>query len=95
VYLQSATVRHVGADQRTASYYYSVMTATTDNTVNLAYFIATGVARSKYVGWTDMACAEREPITAVWRRSDSPAPPPCKNSSDLYQFQERSVAKVG
>jgi len=50
-----------------------------------------GIARSKYVGWTDMASAEREPITGVWRRSD----PPCKNSSDLYQFQERPLAKVG
>ena len=45
--------------------------------------------------WTDMASAEREPITGVWRRSDSPPPYPCKNSSDLYQFQERPLAKVG
>ena len=29
-----------------------------------------GVARSKYVGWADMANAERQPITGVWRRSD-------------------------
>jgi len=28
--------------------------------------------------WTDMASAEREPITGVWRRSDSPPPHPCK-----------------
>ena len=55
-----------------------------------------GVARSKYVGWTDMASAECEPITGVWRRSNPPAQPlPCKNSSDLYQFQERPVAKAG
>jgi len=46
--------------------------------------------------WTDMASAEREPITGVWRRSDSPPTThPCKNSSDLYQFQERPLAKVG
>ena len=25
----------------------------------------------------------------------TPLPPPCKNSSDLYQFQERPPAKVG
>jgi len=31
-----------------------------------------GVARSNYVGWTDMASAEREPITGVWRRTDPP-----------------------
>jgi len=55
-----------------------------------------GVARSNYVGWTDMASAEREPITGVWRRTDPPSyPSPCKNSSDLYQFQERPLAKVG
>jgi len=53
-----------------------------------------GVARSKYVGWTDMASAERQPITGVWRRSDPPPyPSPRKNSSDLYQFQERPLAK--
>jgi len=46
-----------------------------------------GVARSKYVGWTDMASAEREPITGGWRWTD-PHTSPCKNSSDLYQFQE-------
>ena len=40
-----------------------------------------------------MASAEREPITGVWRRSRLPYP--CKNSSDLYQFQERPLAKVG
>jgi len=55
-----------------------------------------GVARSKYVGWTAMASAEREPITGVWRRSDPfPYLPLCKNSSDLYQFQQRPLAKVG
>jgi len=27
-----------------------------------------GVARSKNVGWTHMASAEREPITGVWGR---------------------------
>ena len=53
-----------------------------------------GVARSKYVGCTDMASAEREPITGVRRRSRPPICPPCKNS-DLYQFQERPLAKVG
>ena len=56
--------------------------------------------RSKYMKWTDMASAEREPITGVWRRSrvDRPpptSPPPGKNSSDLYQFRERPLAKVG
>ena len=34
-----------------------------------------GIARSKYVGWTDMASTELEPITGVWRRSDPPTPP--------------------
>ena len=33
------------------------------------------VKQAKYVGWTDMASAEREPITGVWRRSDPPTPP--------------------
>jgi len=46
-----------------------------------------------------MASAEREPITGVWRRSRPDrlptTPPRKKNSSDLYQFQERPVAKVG
>ena len=31
----------------------------------------------------------------IWRPSDPPTPPLCKNSSDLYQFQERPLAKVG
>jgi len=34
---------------------------------------------------------EREPITWIWRWSQPdrpPTSPPCKNSSDLYQFQE-------
>jgi len=38
-----------------------------------------GVARSKYVGWTEMASAKRQPITRVWRRSPqraTPLPPP-------------------
>ena len=39
---------------------------------------------------------EREPITGVWRRTDPPPyPSSCKNSSDLYQFQARPLAKVG
>jgi len=38
---------------------------------------------------------EREPITGVWRRSDPRHPSRCKNSSDLYQFQERPLAKSG
>ena len=43
-----------------------------------------------------MASAEREPITGVWRRSDeTTTTSPYKNSSDLYQFQERPLAKVG
>jgi len=63
---------------------------------NLKLVRIRGVARSKYVGWTDMASAERQPITGVWRRTDPPPNPPlCKNSSDLYQFQERPLAKVG
>ena len=37
-----------------------------------------------------MASAQPEPITGVWR-----LPSPCKNSSELYQFQERAPAKVG
>ena len=48
-----------------------------------------------------MASAEREPITGVWRRTltgptdPPPTHPPCKNSSDLYQFQDRPLAKMG
>jgi len=43
-----------------------------------------------------MASVERQPITGVWRRTDPPPTPPlCKNSSDLYRFQERPLAKVG
>jgi len=36
-----------------------------------------GVARSKNVGWTHMASAEREPITKVWAEpvEGPPAPP--------------------
>ena len=45
----------------------------------IALLIARGVARSKYVGWTDMARAEREPITGVWRRSDPLFLPPVKH----------------
>ena len=63
---------------------------------NLKLVRIRGVARSKYVGWTDMASAERQPITGVWRRTDPPPNHPlCKNSSDLYRFQERPLAKVG
>ena len=61
-------------------------------------FVGRGVARSKYVGWTDMASAEHEPTRGVWRRSRRDRLPylsPCKKSSDLYQFQERPLAKVG
>ena len=59
-----------------------------------------GVARSKYVGWTDIASAERMEPTGesspnLNRTDPLSAPPPCRNSSDLYQFQERPVAKVG
>jgi len=53
---------------------------------------------SKYVGWTDMESAEREPITGVCMEAEPNGPtplPPLKNSSDLYQFQERPQAKVG
>jgi len=53
---------------------------------------------SKYVRWTDMASSEREPITGVWRRrrlDRLPSHSSCKNSLDLYQFQERPLAKVG
>ena len=35
---------------------------------------ARAVARSKYLGWTHMASAEREPITGVWRRSPHRGP---------------------
>jgi len=47
-----------------------------------------------------MASAQREPITGVWTLEADlpdrpPNLPPCKNSSDLYQFQERPLAKVG
>ena len=41
---------------------------------------------------------EREPITADDLASQVrtlTGPTPCKNSSDLYQFQERPLAKVG
>ena len=53
------------------------------------------VARSKYVGWTlnrHGECAAPA-YNAVWRQHTYPSP--CRNSSDLYQFQERSLAKVG
>jgi len=43
--------------------------------------------------WTDMVSAQRRPITGVWRQHTYPSP--CRNSSDLYQFQERPLAKVG
>ena len=65
----------------------------------LLYTHTRGVARSKYVVWTDMRAR------SVWNRLASqvrtltgPTPPylsPCKKSSDLYQFQERPLAKVG
>jgi len=42
-----------------------------------------GVARSKYVGWTDMVSAEREPITGVWGQSDPLPLPPVKTSNDI------------
>ena len=46
-----------------------------------------GAARSKYVGWTDMAIAEREPITGVWRRSDPPYPSPIKTRRICINFR--------
>ena len=48
-----------------------------------------GVPRSKYLGWTDMASPQRG------RGAEPPYLSPCKNSSDLYQFQQRPLAKVG
>ena len=46
-----------------------------------------------------MESAEREPITGVCMEAEptgpTPLPIPLKNSSDLYQFQERPQAKVG
>jgi len=46
-----------------------------------------GVARSKYVGWTNMASAERELITGVWRRSDPPTSPPAKTRRISINFR--------
>jgi len=59
-----------------------------------------GVAGSKYVGWTDVASAERMEPTGesspnLNRTDPPPTSPPCKNSSDLYQFQERPLANAG
>jgi len=51
-----------------------------------------GIARSKYVGWTDMASAEREPITGVWRRSD---PPPVKTRRICINFRSDLLQKWG
>ena len=51
--------------------------------------LSRGVAGSKYVGWTDGERAARA------YNGSLEAPPPCKNSSELYQFQERATAKVG
>ena len=44
--------------------------------IAMALCLSSGVARSKYVGWTDMASAELEPITGVWRQSNTSTPPP-------------------
>jgi len=38
-----------------------------------------GIARSKNVGRTDMASAEREPITGLGQRDPGAAPPKAKN----------------
>ena len=67
----------------------------------VAMVYVTAVARLLYVQGRRQAkiCGvdrhgEREPITGVWRRTAPPHyPPPCKNSSDLYQFQERPLTK--
>ena len=50
-----------------------------------------GRLQVKICGWADMASVDREPIKGGW----SPYLYPCKNSSNLYQFQERPPAKVG
>jgi len=54
------------------------------------------IARSQYAGWTDMANERgaRAYNGGLEAERPPPTPPPCKNSSDLYQFQ-RPVAKVG
>ena len=54
-----------------------------------------GVARSKYVGWTDMASAEREPLTGVWRRSDSPTHPPVKKLVGFVSIPGATSSKSG
>jgi len=46
-----------------------------------------GRRQVKYVGWTDMARAEREPITGVWRRSDPPFSPPVKTRRICINFR--------
>jgi len=35
-----------------------------------------GASPGQNVGWTDMASAERKPITGAWRRTDRTDPPP-------------------
>ena len=56
--------------------------------------------KATYVVWIDMTSAERMEPTGesspnLNRTDPLPYPSPCKNSSDLYQFQERPLAKVG
>ena len=53
-----------------------------------------GVARSKYVGWTNMASAERKPITGVWRRSD-PLPLPLQKLVGFVSISGATSSKSG
>jgi len=79
-------VTYSGADSATATLSVSSL-ATLRYQLQLIVSVR-GVARSKYVGG-------RTWRARVWRRSDPPTPPLCKNTSDMYQFQERPLAKVG
>ena len=97
-YTRPKTVNHPGTNRTRRALTSFIRRTPLTTTPRRQPVTCSGVARSKYVGWTDMASVEREPITGVWRLippAGRPPPPACKNSSDLYQFQERPLAKVG
>ena len=53
-----------------------------------------GVARSKYVGWTDMASAERELITGVWGGATS-LPLPLQKLVEFVSISGATSSKSG
>jgi len=53
-----------------------------------------GVARSKYVGWTDMASAERELITGVWGGA-TPLPLPLQKLVEFVSISGATSSKSG